>query len=203
MAILYLQVLKNNQIEMNIYSRLGRKILTDESILYELKDTINMLPKEDKKENLIYRNKSAQNDNFIFYFVPLEKRIFSLISDTIVNNEKDIVGIIKVIDRKIESREEEREIIKIIDNYNYNNNNEEITKEITHARDVCARSLNLILNRGENIDRLGILSEELGQKVKKFQRESKKMLIGSKMADIFLYVGIVVFVFFIYFVFLR
>lgn len=91
----------------------------------------------------------------------------------------------------------------LMDNFNSSSSSQEIQNEIIKARHVCAQSLNTLLNRGEALDKLNVLADELSSKVRKFKLETGRLGVGDVWGRVFLWMGVVVLVFIVYFIFLR
>lgn len=193
MAILYYQQLEKNKIIFNFHSKIGRRILQNEDIL-ELREVLDhIIDKDDAKTDTL---KLFKQKNVLFFYVfSKQEMMYAFIGDSEMD-EENLTDLVITISEAETSR-----IESLLNKFN-ENNFDEIHSELLKARDACKNSLNLILNRGQKIDKINLLSEQLNLKTKKF-RENTDKLFNKKIIDGFLVVFFVVFVFFIYFMFLR
>lgn len=193
MAILYYQQLEKNKIIFNFHSKIGRRILQNDDIL-ELREVLDhIIDKDDAKNDTL---KLFKQKNVLFFYVfSKQEMMYAFIGDSEMD-EENLTDLVITISEAETSR-----IESLLNKFN-ENNFDEIHSELLKARDACKNSLNLILNRGQKIDKINLLSEQLNLKTKKF-RENTDKLFNKKIIDGFLVVFFVVFVFFIYFMFLR
>lgn len=193
MAILYYQQLEKNKIIFNFHSKIGRRILQNDDIL-ELREVLDhIIDKDDAKTDTL---KLFKQKNVLFFYVfSKQEMMYAFIGDSEID-EENLTDLVITISEAETSR-----IESLLNKFN-ENNFDEIHSELLKARDACKNSLNLILNRGQKIDKINLLSEQLNLKTKKF-RENTDKLFNKKIIDGFLVVFFVVFVFFIYFMFLR
>lgn len=192
MAILYFQQLQNKKIISNYHTDIGRKLqrkneylFTD--LLYTLRDSIELVK---QGENNLFK---YVKDNYFFY-IYFGESVLGFIADSSLD-EKKLNSIINRI-----FSDPSTDVEKLLNDFNNNHFMDDIADEIVQTKQICSQSLNLILNRGEKIDQLNVLSDELGMKVKKFKKESEKLL-GSRVADMFIGLGVVIFIFFLYYFF--
>lgn len=194
MAILYFQQLENKQIKINYHTDAGRRLKRKyepffNGLLYTLRETIESI---NPNQNNLYK---YVKDSY-FYYIYLSKNVLAFIADCALDEKK-----LNIVMNRIENGSNIN-VQKLLNDFNNDLIMDDITDEIVQTKQICSQSLNLILNRGEKIDQLNVLSDELGQKVKKFRKESEKLL-GGKIADLLMGLGIVVFIFFLYYFFVK
>lgn len=199
MAVLYLQLCdkKNRNVLKNAYSRLGKKIIENDNVYAELRKTIVSMP-----DNAQLFKYDASYGNFVFFLQFMPAYIFAAIVDDITA-PKDITAFFNMLMNDINENgidaNFEKRAGELMNNFNSERSNDEIQKEVLKARDVCAQSLNTILNRGEKLDRLNLLADELNNKVSRFHTESRRVFMDSKFGQYFVYVLMVLIVFIIYY----
>lgn len=194
MSILYCQEIQNKKIVANYHTDVGRKLKQENpnklnNLLYILKESIDLLA---RPQNNLYK---YFKEDFYFY-IYFDEKVLGFISDTSCDENKLNIVINHILNKQ------DVNIPQILSDFNNDNLIDDIADEITQTKQICSQSLNLILNRGEKIDQLNILSDELGEKVKKFKKDSEKLL-GSRVADMFIGLGVIIFIFFVYYYFVR
>ncbi|ELA47424.1 hypothetical protein VCUG_01075 [Vavraia culicis subsp. floridensis] len=203
MAILYLQLCdkKNRSILTNIYSRLGKKAIENDSVYNELRKIITAMP-EDKQ---LFKYDSS-NNQYVFFLQLSTLYVYASIVDD-VTAPKDITAFYNMLTKDLEENGREtgfeKRVAELMNTFNSERSNDEIQKEVLKARDVCAKSLNTLVNRGEELDKLNVLADELSTKVSKFQSESRRMFMENRLRQYFVYVLIVVIIFIIYYIIFK
>ena len=73
----------------------------------------------------------------------------------------------------------------IINEINENNLNEDslklVSKNLDETKEMIGESLNRVVRRGENLENIGIMAEELEGKVKSFRRDVNKAFNDDSM----------------------
>lgn len=97
---------------------------------------------------------------------------------------------------------DEDEIRNLMDTFNAEHIEKEIQDEIRAAKDICAQSLNRILDRGDRLRQLDELANQLDMQVKRLQRESRKLVDGGMVSRYMTFGAVVAFIFLVlYFIF--
>jgi hypothetical protein len=212
MTILYTQILKlpGTQILACAFSRHGGEAERDRKVLVELRNVIQGIP--DKSANKLY-DYECVDGKYVFYIKILNRLAYAVISDKATSHETASKYIDSVGDLflKVYSENEPRAYsgfeatLKSASNeFNSKSSYMEADAELKKTRDVCVKSLNKILKRGEMIDKLADLADKLKAASHQLNRSSRNMYFESIMSQYSMYAAVVVFIFiFLYFILKR
>ncbi|KAG0442556.1 25.3 kDa vesicle transport protein [Dictyocoela muelleri] len=187
MTIFYTEILTpKKEIKAAVFSKHGVFLKNNNKFHLEIRKAINAL----KNENF-YQYESGE---FIIY-IKLEHNFIVVVTDQTTSSNTISVFISHLTNN-------EEEIKKLMEKFNSQNVEKKIQDEIRKTKDICAQSLNKILNRGERLKQLDELANQLDFQVKKLQRESKKLGNDGMIAKYFAFGAIFVFIFLVlYFIF--
>ncbi|EPR78091.1 Synaptobrevin complex, partial [Spraguea lophii 42_110] len=177
MSILYSQINdKKLYLLESSYSKIGEQIRSNTQILKELRDFIKIVPSNDT--NII----TKEQDSYVYYVLNVNDKILSAITDDVTPE--------KVVGAYFLEIKDNDNLKDIMDKYNTEYTPEEISQELLKARNICVKSLESVINRGEKVSKLNSLADELSYKVKRFQKESKNAFKEDNVKNM-IFIGII------------
>lgn len=188
MTLFYTQILSpKKEIKISVFSKHGKHLNSDKKLLIDIKRCIQTL---DNQKFYQY-----ETGSYIIY-IKIQHDILVVVAD----HSTSIKTVNVFMDHLTN---DEFEIKKLMDKFNSENMDKEIQNEILRTKNICAQSLNQILNRGEKLKQLDEIANQLEMQVQRFQRESKKLIGDSVVAKYFSISVIVIIIFVIFYFFFR
>ena len=207
MTILYSQIqsLPDLKILTGTFSIHGQYIEDSNLILKELQEVIKKTP---SKTDEFFNYKC--NDNKSLFFIKIEKSlIYSCLTDTTTSEEvaikyfTNISTIFTKIYTPLKSNYSgfNNELKESTNKFNKDSNYIEIGVNLEKTKEYCVLSLNQVMKRGENIEKMTVLADKLKFASDELKKRSSQMYLDTLVSQYGLYL-VIVLVLFILFYFL-
>ncbi|RVD92467.1 synaptobrevin VAMP [Tubulinosema ratisbonensis] len=206
MTILYSQIqLKNDlYILTGSVSQHGTSLQNNQSIFRELQSVITQIP---NKSPNFYRFKCSESQ-YLFYIKIENSFIYSAITD-VTNTQSTILNFfanIEAIFKKVYTPGKKNfsffndSIKESTDKFNKDSKYLEMGADLEKTKGMYADSLNLLLQRGENLKTINLLAEKLKFASEELKKNSRQMYLDTFVSKYKFIIGIVVLLFlFFYF----
>lgn len=207
MTILYTQIqnIPDLQILTGTFSHHGQTLETQSTILKDLQEVIRKTPL--KTDGFLM---FKCTDNKFLFFIKIEKALlYSCITDTTTSEETVLkyFANIQVIFTKIYSPLKDNyssfnnSLKESTNKFNRDANFIEIGANLEKTKGICADSLNLLLQRGENLKTINLLAEQLKFASDELKKRSNQMYLDTLVSKYGFYVVVLVVLFlFLYFI---
>ncbi|WUR02234.1 protein-trafficking protein SEC22-like [Vairimorpha necatrix] len=175
---------KSKKIISGEFSPQSQNIKISKDILKELRDA---------DSHKILKMESSRDPKFLFLIYPLSPNIFSVIVDQ-YETDQNIINYIEELNRLLKEKEyKQYEFDNVIKDKSNEFNKDKTLQEIDETKNVLADSLNLIIQRRENIDNISKLADKLTYETREMHTNIKKMKFDNLARAYGIY-GIVIFI---------
>lgn len=185
MTILYSQIqnIPNLQILTGTFSTHGQYLETQELILRDLQDVIQKIPS--KNDNfLVFK---CSDIKFLFYIKIEKGLLYSSVTDATTSEEivlkyfANIQAIFTRIYTPLKSNYSvfNNDLKESTNKFNKDSNFLEIGANLEKTRGIYADSLNLLLQRGENLKTINLLAEQLKYASEELKKRSNQMYLDT------------------------
>ncbi|EOB12270.1 synaptobrevin-related protein [Nosema bombycis CQ1] len=200
MAILYTLIKKHpkNQTLSGEFSPQATNLKIGNTVKKELNDVFNSLP-EDSNENF-YKFESSNTD-FTFMLKVYANFVFAVIVDGYSSERSVLKYFEELFDEFMKIYKDDpratyytfdQKISSLSDKFNRENRYKQGLEAVGETKDILAQSLNLIIQRKENIDNLNKLANRMSLEAKQMHSNIKKMHMKSMIQQYGIY-GVIIF----------
>lgn len=210
MVVFYSQIqsLPDLRILTGTFSAHGSSLEANTQILKELKTVIEKIP--EKSDNFF--SFTCPGDLYLFYIkIENSRVIYSIIADTTTSQQaalKYFANISSLFTKTYTSGKKNyspfNEVLrKSTNKFNQDSNFIELGADLEKTRGMYADSLNQLIKRGENLNTINLLAEQLRSASSELKKSSHKMYIDNMVSQYSIYAAIFVILFIILYFLLR
>lgn len=209
MAIYYTQILnkETKKILTGSFSLAGSPLKGNKDLLLEIKDCISKIPTEEQKTFSLH----SSNRNIIFYFQISKNTLLASISDSRTSNKiisKYFDEISKPYfksysDHSAIHYEFDKSIKNITDAFNKKYNVLVSVEELENTHGALVENLDTLIKRGENIDNLSKLSDQISMEAREMSKKVTRMKINARIEQYKIYAVIAMVILIILYLYFR
>ncbi|KCZ81022.1 hypothetical protein H312_01569 [Anncaliia algerae PRA339] len=209
MTILYCQIQNKNDLQIltGAISTHGASLNNNNSIFKELQSVISKIP--NKTDN--FYNFKCSEGKYLFYIKIDNTLIYSCITDT-TNTQSTTLNYfanIEAIFKKVYSFDKKNysffndSIKESTNKFNKDSKFIEVGADLEKTRGMYADSLNLLLQRGENLKTINLLAEKLKFASEELKRNSRNMYLDTFVSKYKIYAVVVVILFILFYFLMK
>lgn len=209
MTVFYSQIqsLPDLQILTGTFSAHGSSLEADTQLLKELRSVIEKIP--NKSDNFF--SFKCPDNRYLFYIKIDRSLLYSIITDTTSSQQaalKYFANVQAIFSHTYTAMKKNyssfnETLRKSTNKFNQDSNFQEVGVDLEKTRGMYADSLNQLIKRGENLNTINLLAEQLRSASNELKKGSHKMYLDSMISQYAIYIGVFVIFFIILYFILR